>query len=544
MIDYEQDRFGTAGFADARMLDAAGLYRAKNGLFIGEDEHGRKCHSSQMAALLLNGGARSGKGNLIIPWLVDGHFHDHIISMDWKGQNGSIAQLQVLQGRRVINFMPRGDRPVVAHRINPVSYIRGDSPTLFPDCKMFASNWLPMSGSKNGDYFEATGQRWIEATNVALARIDGSLTLPRLADAMTQFGSLSDEWLAIEEQMASMAEPSIQLVVSEIQQMRENGSSDSGGYTGVKGEIAKSFACLSDPQLRAAVSAPFDFCFSELSETNAAPHLVNIMEAQEFGHTSAPVIKSLYTCALIYKRRAVGTSRPQVWLLDECGNLKAWPLAVGLATYGAGYGIRPIYITQSMAQLNNLAPGALSIIPNSCGTQIYMGVRDFENEGQRVSRMIGTKTIEHEDFLTNENARLANEQAMMQVLFEGADPFQAGMQMAQNEAKIAHKTKAPRAVLTPDEVMNLPYGKAIVFMPGVLERPAMTTLRNYWQRRDLAGRYLPDPFHPTPKGDVQVQTFFGRRYRDVIRESVPSKLAHLPQYQDGAWSYVQGYRPV
>ncbi len=542
MIDYERHRFGSAGFADERMLHQAELYRAKNGLFIGEDANGRQCYSSQQAAIWLNGGSRSGKGNFIIPWIIDGHFSDHVLLTDYKGQNGSIAQMQVPQGRHVINFMPRGDRPVQAHRINPVSYIRSDSPTLFSDTKRFTLNWLPSSGGKDS-YFQETGQRWIEAVGITRTRIAGELTLPRLADDMARFGTLHDEWLALEEHMASMAEPSIQQVVSEIQQMREGGSGDSGGFVGVKSDIAKSFACMSDPQLRAAVSPPFDFCFSELTMPGAPPYLVSIMEAMDKAESSAPVIKSLYTSALTYKMRSVGTSRDQFWLLDECAHSGRWPLAVTLASQTTGYGIRPAFVTQSRAQLDYLAPNASSIIPSNCGTQIFMGVRDYD-EAKRVSDMLGTQTIEHEDFLTNENARLANEQAMMRVLNENADPFQAGVEMAQNEAKMVHKVKVPRLVLTPAEVLGLPNGTAIVAMPGTLEHPAFMRHRNYWQRRDLAGRYLADPFHPTAKGDVQVQISFGKQYRRVIREQVPPELSHLPQYQDGTWSYVEGYRPI
>jgi len=30
----------------------------------------------------------------------------------------------------------------------------------------------------------------------------------------------------------------------------------------------------------------------------------------------------------------------------------------------------------------------------------------------------------------------------------------------------------------------------------------------------------------------------------VIRERVPSRLAHWPQYQSGQWSYVEGFKPI
>ena len=105
-----------------------------------------------------------------------------------------------------------------------------------------------------------------------------------------------------------------------------------------------------------------------------------------------------------------------------------------------------------------------------------------------------------------------------------------------------HQTKAPRALMTPDEIMNQPNSMATVFMPGVLEKPVQVQLRNYWQRRDLAGRYLSDPFH-SKDGTVELRGLLGQRHKQIITEPVPGKYAHYPQYASGMWSYVQGYRP-
>lgn len=543
MVDHSEFRYGSAEFADEYMIARAGLYRARHGLYLGNDMHGRAMCSDNQSAVLLVGGARSNKGDHIIPWLVDGHYQDHIISMDWKSQNGAISQLQAAQGRYVININVRDSGDVPSHRINPLSYLRGDSPTLFPDAKLFAYNFMPLSGSSHSEYFEINGQRKLEVVAVGAARVDGVATLPRIADLMGQMGTLTDYWLAFEEKLASMSDPSIQQFVMELQSERESDNPNAGGAAGIKGEIAKAFACMSDNQLRAAVSPPYDFDFSDISKPGAPPHLVNIMESQEFAQTSGPVIKAIYTSALIYKRRAVGSSRRQVWLLDEVGNIGKWPIAVGLATYGAGYGIRPVFVVQSFAQLANLAPDADKIIPNSCGTQIYKGVRDYF-EASRLSKMLGTKTIEHEDYHTNERASAESEQAVVQAMMGQVDPMQVGFEIAQRERNLQHQIKAPRQLMTADEVMSMKNGQALVFMPGILERPVMARIPHYWQRRDLAGRYLGDPFH-SPPGMVELRTASGQRFAPVITEPAPDQVADWPQYRaSGTWSFVKGYRPL
>jgi len=537
---YEQFKFGSGSFATPEMINAAGLTQAPEGLYLGQDLQGRVCFSNQQSAVLLQGGARGFKGDHIIPWLVDGHYRHHIISMDWKGQNGEIAQLQALQGRNVVNWSPRNTGSVQAHRINPVAYLRGDSPTLIPDAKIFSLNIIPFDGSRDGAYFQGNAQRINEAVTVTLARVQGVVTLPDLADLLIALGNLSDEWLNFEEHMAQMPEASIRQVVDQLKEVRESDSPNTGGFAGIKGEINKAYSCLSDPQLRAATSAPFDWCLSELDKPDTPPTMLNIMEAMEFAQTSAPVVKALYTAALIYKRRAVG-SRPQLWLLDEIGNIGAWPLAVDLATYGAGYGIRPVYVVQSSAQLDNLAPRAAAIIPNSCGTQIYKAVRDY-NEARRLSSMLGIQTIEQEDFRLNETARIAQQTAVMDVFVKGGDPFQAGRILAQEEQRAIYKTKSPRAVLTPDEIMNMQQGNVLVFMSGTVQRPMMLTVPHYWQRPELAGRYLRDPFH-SPQGVVEIHNGQRQIFAPIIDEPAPYPLTNCPQYKSGTWQYVQGYKP-
>lgn len=538
---YQEFPYGNAGFATPEMIDAAGLTRAPEGLYLGQDELGRVCFSDQQSAVLLQGGARGFKGDHILPWLIDGHFRDHIIAMDLKGQNGQIAQFQVLQGRNVINFNPRGTGNITAHRINPLAYLRSDSPTLIPDAKIFSGGVCPLDGSSNGAFFQEGAQRINEAVTVTLARIDGVATFPRLADLISRIGGLSDEWLSFEEQMAAQPEPSIAQVVEELQEIRNSKEPNLGGWSGIKGELLRGYSCLSDPQLRAATSAPFDWCFSELTKPSTRPTLVNIMESLEFSKTSALVIKAIYTAAWIYKRRNI-RARKQVWLLDEIGNIGNWPMAVHLATIAAGYGIRAIYVVQSTAQLDNLAPRASEIIPNSCGTQIYKAVRDLK-EAQRLSSMIGKTTIELPEFRMNEAARIAKDNALYEVFGRGiGDPYEAGRILAQQESYANYHRKHGRNVQEPNEILNMLSGYCIVFMPGTIARPMVLKVPHYWQRPELAGRYLPDPFH-SPDGLVEINYRGRQGYVPVITAPVPAHLSDWPQYSSGQWQLVQGFQP-
>ena len=547
MIDFEQQRFGSSGFCNTTTRRRAELYE-RYGAYVGHDEAGRPCHSNQQSAILLCGGARSGKGNFITSWLVDGCLRapgrgkdnaSHIISLDWKGQNGLIAGLQVAQNRRIYNYNPRKNRGVPSHRMNPLSHLRGSSPTLIADALLGSASWIPFTDPRAA-YFEGMAQKITCAAKVTMARTHGVVTLPDLADKMAGLGAASEDWLSFEYDISQQPEPEIRQVAQDLSALR-GGKSDTGGFEGIKNEIAKSFTGLMDPQVRAALSPPYDFDFEWLTDDDFPPAMVNIMEDIEFADISAPIIRALFTSALIAKRRAIA-ARSQFWCLDEISVCGAWPLAVKLATVGAGYNIRTAYVTQSFKQLDALAPNAGEIIANSCGTAIYLGTRS-NHQASLISGLLGKITLDYDDTARQDAARAAKSKAMADVLFNGADPLTGLMNAAHQERMAHHKTKMARDLRSLDEVINEAGDRAYVFMPGVLEKPFYARVPKYWQRRDLAGRYLGDPFHAKP-GTVEIATWRGQQHRKVITEPCPAHLRDWPQYRDSeTWSYVKGFKP-
>lgn len=543
MVDLQRAPYGSAGFADARMRKRAGLMRHE-GAYIGTDEAGRHHYSSHQSAILVCGGARSLKGSVLIPWMIDGYLNGafgpmHIVSLDFKFQNGRIAALQARQGRHVVNITPREAR---SSRVDVLSYIDPASPELIPLAKLFAANWIPYSGGGNAAFFEGSAQRLLEGVIVVLARKNNGVTLPDLADVMAGFGDATDEWLDFEYDLSIAPEAEYRKIAQELSRLRDQGS-ESGGYSGIKNEIAKSFSVMSDPQWRRVLSPPFDFCPSQLTKDGAPPYLVTIAENKDYSETAAPVLRAIFTAFLVYKRRVpAAASREQFWLLDEIGNVGKWPMAVELATYGPGYGIRPAYIVQSTAQLDNLAPRASTILPNSCGTQIYTGTRSVE-QAALISRQLGRVTLNYVDPQNAERAQAARTKTLMRYGTGQVDAATVVGEMAEQERMAQQYRPMARDLRSLDEIINAPNGKAFVFLPGVLEKPAYLTIRPYWLRRDLAGAAMPDPFHAKDVNQIEVPTRFSMRTRRIVTERVPRNYAHLFQYQSGVWSYVQGYRP-
>lgn len=94
-----------------------------------------------------------------------------------------------------------------------------------------------------------------------------------------------------------------------------------------------------------------------------------------------------------------------------------------------------------------------------------------------------------------------------------------------------------RMLMTADEVLGLPDDEAIVRVDGVAQ-PILAKRRPYWEQRELAGRFHPNPYHP-PLDRVRDKGFFGHKSLRVIEELVPDEFAHYPQYRGGFWSKVK-----
>lgn len=542
MIDLESARFGSSGFANRAMRKRAKLYK-RQGAYAGHDAAGRPCHADGQGALLLCGGARSLKGSVVTPWMVDGCLSDasgshHIIALDLKRQDTVVGGLQVKQGRRCYYFNPRRAEGQPFHRMNPLEQLTAGSPTLAADAIHTAQNWIPNTDPRAA-YFEGMAQKIFAACAVAETREHGSTNLPRLADRMAGLGSTSEEWLSLEYLISIQPEPQINEVATMLQELRER-DSDSGGMTGVKNEIARSFSPLIDGQMRDALSPPYDLSFKRLTEPDCPPCMVSIMEDLELATMSAPIIRTLFSAILIAKRRAPMTARPQFWCLQEIAHFP-WPLAESLATISAGFGIRTAYVVQSIEQLENIKKGASKVISQSCAVQIYMGTRSVD-QAALISRQLGKITLEYDDPAAIERARIAGSKAALQAVI-GGRPLDAVMEAAHQKRLASNRRKMARDLRTIDEVLNTNVGQAYVFMPGTLEKPFLANIPRYWQRRDLAGAYLGDPFHSKP-GTVEIATLFGQRHREIITEDAPPSIRDWPQYRDtGKWSYVRGHRP-
>ncbi|MFC3051792.1 type IV secretory system conjugative DNA transfer family protein [Kordiimonas pumila] len=535
-FDNERDRYGSAGFIDADDPALRPCFKkTPDSLFCGFVGN-RPLYWNGMGGVLLTAGARGGKLRDILAYsMLDGMYEGTLVMLDMKGECAYISQNQTRLGKPCIYWNPLalhgGSLP--QHRINPVDYIHADSPTLIADTKVFAENMIALSGSNNGEYFELRGREFLEAVILTIVDMDGALTLPRLYEIINLIPGNSEAWVEFAFQMNECGFEISRRIEEEIAESRHG---ESAGMRGILGEIFKSFSALSDPVLLDSISPPYDFSLSQLCEGSQAYNFY-MMPPAEFIDGWRSVIKAIFVGAMIYKSRAPSAPR-QTWILDECAQLGSFPLVPKLFTYTAGIGIRPVAVYQSADQMELTGRGAKTIIPSSAAVRIYFTIRDEEGSA-RLSRMLGHQTLEYDDTLTQGRDDMARKEAIHAML-NGASPVETAHKLNHYRMAAKNRSKQQRLLRTPDEILKTPNDKAYVFMDDV-PLPIYADRRPYYKERSMAGRFHPNPYHP-PIDRVRVKALIGYRWKNIINEPVPACFAHLPQYADGMWSYVEGFK--
>lgn len=533
-FDNEAARFGSAAFASEQQIAEAGIFtKADDALLIGFVGD-RPIFYSGAGGMLCTAGARGGKLATLLGYNLCHGFacNSTFVVLDMKGELAAISQDQTPDEKFCIYWNPLGLHGLIQHRINPVDYIRADSPSLVSDVKVFCENMITKSGSADNKYFEGRAREFLEGIILTLVKLHGQLTLPLLYRTINLIPGNSDAWLDFAWEMNQSGFPLSVRIEEEIAKAHgEDGNA--GGFKGIIGEIFHAFSSLSDPTLMNAVSPPFDFSFGDLCSSSRS-YQVYLMPPAEFVQSWAPVLKAMFVAGMIYKSRSPQAPR-QTWILDECAQLGGFPLVTKLFTYGAGIGIRPWAVFQATKQMRQIGADAEGIITSSASLRSYFATRDIES-ATAVSRMLGVETLEYNDELEQSGARLARRQAAEALMF-GADPFAIGRQLKHQNLATAHRTKQQRMLRTPDEVLNTPPDKQYIFCDA-LQSAIYADRKPYYEQEFMAGRYHSNPHHP-PLDKVRVMTRRGGQWRRVVVSKVPRRFAHYPQYQNGLWSRVK-----
>jgi type IV secretion system protein VirD4 len=365
-----------------------------------------------------------------------------------------------------------------------------------------------------------------------MSTTQGTMTMVDFYDLINEIEH-PDAWASVASHMLAMPDAHVRRVAAEMDSKRETAPKE---YGAILGSIYQNIGFLSDASVRDALSGA-DFSLEALCQQDCN---VYIVIPAEYVSLLAPMQRAIFGSAFLHKTRHPGAPRILA-IIDEAATLGHFESLLRFYSYGRGMGWRAWSIWQDFGQIaRNFGREAVASFMASSQCRQFISVRDYET-AEMVSKMLGTQTIEVDPLLEQSAAR-SRQTHIIRELMSGADPLEAGINYSLQARTAVHQTKHARAVLTPDEILNLPDDMQLLFISGLGLNPLLANKYPYYTRREMAGAYLENPYH-SQTGRVPIAGRFRTRSARIITERVPKQLADWPQYQSGDWSYVEGYRP-
>lgn len=527
--------FGSARWADKDDLWAADLL-GKKGLPFGY-YGSTQIRVDSDAPVLVIAGSGSGKTRDILAQMLCTLNRKPMLITDPRGELYRISVLTLAaQGIHAYSFNLMGEGSGIPHHgCNPLDILTPDSPTLVADATFIANELLPKPKGKSEPYFIDRARDYLQ--DIIIARVEqmGGTSLPDLYRVIGMIESDQEGWEAQLEVMLNSGFASIRKTAAEMYTKSQNAAKE---MSGILGEMYNAFTALKSPQVQAALEGGFSL--RELAD-GVKPTRVYLNIPAEYLKIYAPIMRVMFEVTMLYKGRY--PSSPRITLIaDEMSQMGRAEGLLRAMTYGRGQGVRLIAVFQDIGQIEaNYGRESVVTLLGSAETKVWFGVRDFST-AQLCSNMLGQETLEVDDARYQEEARRYRRQAMRAML-DGGDVLDSAFEYNHYSEAAKRKNKQARALMTPAEILAMPSDRAILMVSGRDVPPVYIHKYPYYSRKarkEMNGRYLPNPFHP-PQDRVTYHTMFGKRVVRVIRGRVPSHLIQFPQFDLGYALKLEGH---
>lgn len=533
--------YGDARFARLDEVHDAGLLKAKGVEFglIGK----QPIYHSNRAGVKITGGAGSGKTSQIAVPMILGSPNESFVLLDVKNAELSriIEAHCALAEKALYVIDPFGVTDFPALRVSLLSHLKPDSTSLVPDSQRLMMALLPDSSGDN-KFFDQSARRFGDAIVRGDVHLTGGTSFMAIHGLLAIMRENFDAFRAWTDVAADAGPSDLRATFMEI---KETYAGSPKLFDSIMGGLINALSFMADPHLQDVFVNDRAADFSLESLTEDQPVIVSLVIADDKLEPLAPLVRQFFSAIRTIKQRKPHT-RPVNLVIDEAARLGRFGELAEFFSIGRGYGLTPYVFYQDDGQiLRNLGPtGKATLEANAAITlDLGGGIRDYETAKAR-SLALGFQTIAVDDPLIQKRAEVAAAEAWRKVMLEGGDPYEAGLQMRRYDYEAQHKTKMRKALMEPDQLLNLDARRMLVIARGYHLHPFIADKRPYFMQRRFAGHYLPNPNEERDMHAVRVQTFWGQRSRKVIEGSVPEHMAHFPQYFGGRpCRYVEGYAP-
>jgi type IV secretion system protein VirD4 len=531
---YQKNRFDSAQWAAAEELQAEGFFKPSPlAVQIGFVNQA-PLYVVGDAPITTIGGAGSGKGAGVLMYNAINYQGSMVIN-DPKGEIAAVSLFhQHRLNIRAYCFNPFGLHDLPQHSVNPLDILKADSPTFHSDSQLIAQNFIPVSGSAEGKHFEEGAQRWIDAFMKFDVLTNGKTSLPRLYHLVMQIEGDTDGFLETADRMQACGHIDIAQVAGEIVNKKLEAPKE---FTGFMSTIYNAFKFMKEPALRSMLDENADFSLNVLAGVD--PSKIYIMIPAEFLGLFSPVVRLIFAVSMFYKQRAPDAP-PVLHVFDEAAQLGRFPELLKFYTYARGGGNRAWSFWQDTGQMVGIyGREALTTFLSSSQVRQFVGVRDLET-ANLISLMLGSQTLAYDNRLQQRGDE-QNKRRAVQNIMAGADPFQAVHDAYHHEENTQHQEKQARPLLTVSEALNLPDDRQVIFVSGKNTKPILAYKYYYYTRREMAGKYLANPYHP-PVNKVVLQGKYWARKVKVKTAKVPRRYRDYPQFKNGTYKYVSGFK--
>jgi type IV secretion system protein VirD4 len=449
----DDDTHGSARFATAR--EVAPLTRTSSGVLIGRDLKTRKLlRYDGPAHLLTMAPTRSGKGvGTIVPNLIA--CDRSVICIDPKGENARIASRARARFGPVHVLDPFAVSGEPSAAFNPLDMLDAAGLDLAEDASSLADALVVDEPGMAGEaHWNEEAKALIAGLilHVVTAEAPERRTLTTLRERLTL---APDAFLALLKNMQS-SDAAAGLVARAANRHLAKADREAAG---VLSAAQRHTHFLDSPRMTAVLNRS-EFRFAELKQHNATVFLVLPPDRLS---TYSRWLRLLVTQSLLdMARDAAKPDLPVLYLLDEfaaLGYLAPVERAMGLM---AGYGVQLWPILQDVHQLRAIYGKCAGTFLSNAGLLQVFGVNDHES-ARLVSDLLGQETV------------------LFQTMSRALDAEKSGLSFSEQHTA--------RALLTPDEVRNIPACAQLLFVSG--KRPIMAGKLVYFSDKQFAGQFDP-----------------------------------------------------
>lgn len=537
-------------------------------LFLGRTLEGDALGVRDDRHVMVCAGTRADKGvSIIIPNLIT--WRGSCVVVDPKGENavvtarrrGSGSKHAAGMAQRVYILDPMGEvkRPDDSFEdlrasFNPLDVLSVENPESIDNAARIADCLFDTESSKSDPFWEESARDLVKAVCLFVVSSDHFKAEDR--NLITVRRLIMQGMVELRDMMAEDDDVSAYDVM--FQAMRRNKAFE--GEVAMAGErfarmakhspkmldsisavAATNMSFLASQQMRACLSHS---SFS-LDDLKTDPRGVSIFLClpQRFMSTHFRFLRLMVTLILTQMERLEqkpASGQPVLMLLDEFAGLKRMSIIETSSAQIAGFGVKLMFIIQSIAQLKNTYQDNWETLIANCGVRMFFGNDDHLTR-EYVSKLIGecevvrrTATLSQthgtsQNKSTGASASLTDGSSSsdtrgisygsnsMQFSVSHADSQSESMTLSVNENQSSGANQSTtqgesysvfkRSLITPDEVGRI-FGnrearRAIVLLSGL--QPLQIERIRYFDVASLAGGFDPHPHHRLPKTRAQLE---------------------------------------